>query len=238
MTCQKINRRWRYNGSGYKGQMIYNAIQKYGWENIKHKILYEHLTKDEAEQKEIELISRYKSNKIKYGYNIDNGGNHQGKMSEETKRKLSKIFLGRKISEEAHKKQIKNIPKKSVYQFDKCGRKINQYISSREASRLTGISCSSIVKCCNKKENFKTVGGYIWSYENKINIDDYIDKKIKKVIQYKDNLIINIWDSLKKIADYYNISKSTASEIVRENKIFDGYYWRYASEQERNRKNN
>ena len=38
------------------------AIDKYGWENIKHEILYSGLSKDEAEQKEIELIKQYKSN--------------------------------------------------------------------------------------------------------------------------------------------------------------------------------
>lgn len=56
VTSQKPNQRWR-NGKGYYGSTrIYNAIQKYGWENIEHKILFTGLTKEEAEQKEKELI--------------------------------------------------------------------------------------------------------------------------------------------------------------------------------------
>jgi len=37
--------------------------------------LFEHLTKIEANKKEIELISFYKSNDPNFGYNITAGGN-------------------------------------------------------------------------------------------------------------------------------------------------------------------
>ena len=39
ITGQDIHRRWRNNGEGYRGQLFYNAIKKYGWENISHEIL-------------------------------------------------------------------------------------------------------------------------------------------------------------------------------------------------------
>lgn len=86
--------RWS-NGKGYKESCrFYNAIQKYGWDNFKHEILFENLTKEEAEQKEIELIGFYKSNQREYGYNIQNGGNSIGKISEETKKILSELNKG------------------------------------------------------------------------------------------------------------------------------------------------
>ena len=67
--------RWGKNGEGYKGQVFYNAIQKYGWDNIQHKILYSKNTKEKAEEKEKELIKYYNSLCGHSGYNVTEGGN-------------------------------------------------------------------------------------------------------------------------------------------------------------------
>lgn len=88
ITNQEPKRRWR-DGKGYEGQAVYNAIFKYGWKNIKHDILFTGLTKDEAEQKEIELIKALETNSHKHGYNVENGGNTSS-LSNETKDKLRK----------------------------------------------------------------------------------------------------------------------------------------------------
>ena len=75
ITKLKPKDRWK-NGKSYKTQQLFfRAIQKYGWDNIKHEILFSNLTKEEAEQKEIELIALYKSNQREYRYNVENGGN-------------------------------------------------------------------------------------------------------------------------------------------------------------------
>ena len=96
ITSKKPKQRWE-SGTGYITQKLMNkAIQKYKWENIKHKILYENLTKEEAEQKEIELIKKYKTNNPKYGYNVENGGNSIGKHSKETRLKISIANKGKK----------------------------------------------------------------------------------------------------------------------------------------------
>ena len=62
ITKLKPNIRWK-NGKSYKGCVLFDkAIKKYGWDNMQHLVLYEKLKKEEAEQKEIELIAKYKSN--------------------------------------------------------------------------------------------------------------------------------------------------------------------------------
>ena len=68
-----------------KGNLYLKQYKKYGWKNIKHEILFKNLNKEEAEQKEIELIAKYKSNQIEFGYNIANGGSHV--VSNETKKR-------------------------------------------------------------------------------------------------------------------------------------------------------
>lgn len=74
ITKQKVNLRWR-GGSGYRSQpLMQNAIQKYGWENIKHEIIADGLTQEEACQIEIDLIKQYDSTNREKGYNISFGG--------------------------------------------------------------------------------------------------------------------------------------------------------------------
>ena len=88
ITSKVPRKRWS-NGNGYLNNDYFTkAIKKYGWNNFKHEILYIGLSKAEAEQKEIELIAFYKSDKNDYGYNIQHGGSSVGKHSEETKIKI------------------------------------------------------------------------------------------------------------------------------------------------------
>jgi group I intron endonuclease len=93
ITSQAPERRWQ-KGKGYaygSNPYFYNAIEKYGWDNIEHTILFRNLTKDEAEEKEIELIKEHKTSQREYGYNIDLGGFSCGKHSEEYKIRMSNM---------------------------------------------------------------------------------------------------------------------------------------------------
>lgn len=89
ITKNNVEKRWNH-GRGYKNCILfYNAINKYKWENIIHKILYTNLAKEEASKKEIELIQKYKTFNSKFGYNICLGGIKGNIFSEETKIKIS-----------------------------------------------------------------------------------------------------------------------------------------------------
>ena len=86
ITSKSPADRWA-SGFGYEHQVyFFRAIVKYGWVNFKHEILFEGLTKDEAEKKEIELIAQYNSTDLNYGYNIDLGGDLH-RLSVETRQK-------------------------------------------------------------------------------------------------------------------------------------------------------
>ena len=45
---QNVERRWSNNGAEYKGTALQPYIEKFGWENIKHIILFENQTKEDA----------------------------------------------------------------------------------------------------------------------------------------------------------------------------------------------
>ena len=94
ITKQEPKVRWQ-NGYGYRGnEYFFRAIQKYGWDNFDHEILYEGLEKEEAERIEMQLIKDWNLNDRKFGYNISHGGNCLGSVSEETKQKISKGHKG------------------------------------------------------------------------------------------------------------------------------------------------
>ncbi len=85
ITNQTVGSRWRTGGKGYKGQeLIWNAIVKYGWENIEHEIIIENVNQEIAEIIEIGLIAKYRSDEREYGYNVESGGNwHKFVLTEE-----------------------------------------------------------------------------------------------------------------------------------------------------------
>lgn len=189
ITKQKPKKRWN-NGNGYStSPLMKNAIKKYKWHNVEHKILYIGFSKKEAENMEIKLIKEWKTNNIKYGYNINNGGSLAGVHSKLTKNKLSKVAKGRKLSEETKNKirlsnsGIKNylyrkpisIKRKKllllanlkpINQYDKCGNFIRHYKSIKEASTIYKINNSNISQCCMNKR--KTAGGYKWEYSKEM----------------------------------------------------------------------
>ena len=118
ITGMSISKRWGNGGNGYKTQIFYNAIQKYGWDNFEHKVLLKNLTESEAKEAEINLIAEFKTNNKKFGYNQTCGGdsisekarkkiaiaNSKRIVSQETRIKMSESSKGKSHTEESKKK--------------------------------------------------------------------------------------------------------------------------------------
>lgn len=121
ITKQDPQRRWQ-GGIGYKQHPHFaRAIEKYGWNNFSHEIVTDGLTKEEAQNKERELIRELNATDRNYGYNMTFGGEVGAKFTDEVKEKISKSLIeyfkdenarkassnratGRKHSEETKKK--------------------------------------------------------------------------------------------------------------------------------------
>lgn len=116
ITSQIPERRWGSNGCNYKSSPhFYSAIQKYGWDNFEHNILFTNLTKEEACLKEQELIQKFNAMNREYGYNSTSGG-EVFSMNKETKEKISHALMGNKnglghACSEEKKKKISNAQK-------------------------------------------------------------------------------------------------------------------------------
>lgn len=164
--------RWA-NGFGYKTQIVFfRAITKYGWDNFKHEILFSGLSKEQAEQKEVELIREHRSFDRAFGYNVEYGGMCNEKHSPETRLKISMSNKGRstwakgKHFSQEHKNRLResNLYKQKhsrrVLQMTDSGDVVGEYESIRDAERKTGINRRSISFCLDGTN--KHAGGFVW----------------------------------------------------------------------------
>lgn len=193
ITCRDPKKRWN-NGYGYRNnKYFWRSIQKYGWnEGFVHEILYEDLTYESACQKEIELIATYNSTNPNYGYNHHKGGQYH---DYETRQKISQH----------------NTTKKSVCQYSKDGKFINEYESRAAASKATGISTQEIFLACSGR--ILSAGEYFWCDKDnpeklQLDLEKYRDG-LEHVLQFDldGNLLFeykHIYDAAEKtgINDY------------------------------------
>ena len=92
ITCLKPEKRWN-SGKGYsiKQPRFHNAIQKYGWNNFTHEILFEGLTKDQAMELEIKLIKEHNTTNVAFGYNNTIGGEGHTFYSTEEEKQQARL---------------------------------------------------------------------------------------------------------------------------------------------------
>ena len=191
ITCAKpYHRRWRAGSSYYQQPKVYNAITKYGWENIKHEILYSNLSQDDANRIEQEMIAKY--NSVENGYNVSTGGGgtYGVPCSEEKKRKIGRANRGKPckngrylleyirehgawnkgghLTPEQYRKiadERKARCNKAISAYDpitlKC---VLHFDSCADAAREMGVSKTCISRCA--KGGRKTSAGYVWRYDN------------------------------------------------------------------------
>lgn len=179
------SKRWGKNGEGYNtSSKFYNAIQKYGWDNFEHLILFTNLSLEEANQKEEELIALYHSTEDNYGYNIKQGGTNYS-HSQETKDKIGKAnsiaqkgkkwsdeqrklmsqrmtgtgnpFYGKHHTEESKQKISKSRTGKRVGTDHPFYGKTRSQETKQKISQNRRSKCGKQVRCINTGEIFPTM---------------------------------------------------------------------------------
>ena len=238
ITKNKPEDRWQ-NGHGYKRQIFYKAIQKYGWDNFDHIILFENLSEEEACKKEIELISLHKSDNKNYGYNISHGGEnghnelwndkeyYEAQIKERKERWNDENFRKR------HAESMKLAMNKNDYKdkqaeitkdrwekgsFDEvhCKKVIcletgKIYKSITDASKLTNICRGDIGKCC--LHQIKTANGYHWQYyKDELNLEENRKHLIDKIGYGRGKKIICV-----ETGKIYNSIKDASLDINIDN---------------------
>ena len=195
ITSQPPIHRWGHMGNGYKSQeMLMRAINRYGWNNIKHIIICIVNEKEEAERLEKHYISEYRCNDRRYGYNIENGGfcssgyrlsaqtrlrmsesrrgekncNYGKRLSDEARRKMSEAHKGKKADRDAVKRGAAKRMGANAYN----ARRVNQLnefgeiIARYDSLADAGRACGARTQdiYCCCVGRQKTVHGTRWEY--------------------------------------------------------------------------
>ena len=218
ITSKSTSRRWQ-KGEGYKRSMkFYHAIKKYGWDAFEHIVLFEGLTKEEAEAKEIELIKLYDSASREHGFNVQLGGSSFGKMSEESKDLIRKKKIGLRASAETKEKMSKS----------RKGKKQSpEHIKKRAATRIgTHLSEETKRKISEARRGQKI---------NKVFSEEEIKNKRENsprnrpILQYsKDGRFIKEFYSLSEAARTTGASVAgICNAATGVSKTSVGYVWKY-----------
>lgn len=192
ITCVKpYYYRWRAGSSYSKQPKVYRAIRKYGWENIKHELLFENLCLADANEMEQAMIAKYNSVENGYNVSIGGGGTYGIPCSEETKDKISRANRGKTSPHGAeHLRRYREkygswnkgghltpeqYRKIVAERRARCNKPISAYNPitfervlhfecGADAARAMGVSRSNIARCA--KGGRPTSAGYIWRYDN------------------------------------------------------------------------
>lgn len=196
----------------YKNSIIKSILNKTGETPIHYRI-YENLTNSEAIQLEIELIKHFgrKDNGTGFLANGTDGGDGANNFSMETLKKVGN-------------------PQKKVYQYSLNGELIKEWEC---ISKIDIIKSTSNISTAIKRNG--TVGGYIWSYELKDNVQPKIKYQMpNKYVNIKqiDKLtgeVIKIFESALEIEKELNLVNGSRNLIYKclkgDVKTAFGYKW-------------
>lgn len=210
ITKDNPQNRWRSGKGYYQNVHFIGAINKYGWDNFKHEILFYGLTKKEACQKEIELIAKYKSNDPKYGYNHSIGGECPAlgsKHSEETKEKMSEMRKG-----------------KNCYWY---GKQRDEETIKKIREAKTGTKWSAKRRAAEK--NRKPVSKETREKISNAGMGNQYAVR-HKVLCIETGIVYN---SISEASRKTNITRSTIGRVCEGKKYYKtagGYHWEYVKE--------
>lgn len=212
-TCQKLSRRWR-NGIGYKkNPYFWRAIQKYGWDNFKHEMIFQCESLEEANRMEEWLISVHSSNDPRYGYNISAGADGRGIVAESTKELLRQNHKGFFQGESNPNYGRKHTPEecKKISEANK-----RYYIEHGHGVRF-GIKASDELRM--KLSEVRKNSPIVQEHMKRIN-----KAKAKKVLCVETNVL---YESTHEVNRLTGFGQGNIAKACRENGKAYGMNWRY-----------
>ncbi|MGC6586534.1 hypothetical protein ACPV3A_16400 [Paenibacillus sp. Dod16] len=169
----------------------------------------EGLTEEKAYEKEIELIDFYKRSG-QCDCNFTCGGD------------APPIHIGADAPN-----------RKRVVQLTLDGQYVKTWDYITEIEKVLGFQNSAIVGCCKGKKGRKSVGGFLWVYEDEYDQGRTFtynrNTNAKKILQYRlDGTFVREWDSAKQISEELGFRRSGLSLCLKgKQKTCEGFIWMF-----------
>lgn len=206
ITCIKPSYRWN-SGRGYENNAhFFNAIVKYGWDNIQHVIVGDGLSKEVACVIEQALIQKFETNNPLKGYNRSTGGEGGA--------------LGVKFSQETIEKRKRHRDYSTSWAKGKH--------FTEEHRRKIGEGHKGLKHSESSKEKMrKAHSGFVPPWKGEKRSDEYRMKKSKPVICVETNTIYFGMMEAERQTGIHHSNISNCIKGKRENA--GGYHWKYES---------
>lgn len=212
-------------GDGYiNSPAVYNAIRKYGWNNI-HVETIPCNSKEEMNELEKKYIHLYKTNNNKYGYNLTIGGEGIVTINRKEVCKLWNQGLG--ISEIAKKIGCAGTSITQILKSEKIYDK--KEVDKRKIKRIALTSGKKLKEYYNTEEHKK---------ERRENGLKGAKSRSKPVIVFKDKectQMVGIYPSGRQCAKELNIDHSSPSYALNHNHYSNGYYFYFLSDKDKDK---
>lgn len=229
-------KRWK---QGYSHNKYFTmAIKKYGWSNIKSEVLASNLSKEDACEMEILLIKQFKSNNKNFGYNISSGG-ESGRLgvvaSEDSKEKMRKAKIGKKLSEE-HKRKISESGKGRVFSLEtrekiriaNTGRKHTEEEKIKMSEKATGRKQSEATKDKRRKMMVGENNHFYGKKHTETAKSKVSEKNSKKVVCLETG---EVFKSAVFASRCLGLNSSAVSGSINgKSKSAGGFHWKYWEE--------
>lgn len=209
LTGDKPEIRWRNGANHTYNEYFRRSIQKYGWDNFIHEVLFDNLTFGEACELEKEFIAKYNTTNRELGYNMTSGGEGVSgyHFSEETKKKISKT----------QKDRFRDKTKCPMY--GRCGKLNPRYGThhSNETKKKIGDGNRG------KKVSFETRKRMS---EGQLNSKDKKRIKVAQINKITDELI-KIYPSIRIASEETGIRENGISAVINgRQKTAGGFKWK------------
>lgn len=236
ITKKPPKKRWGCKGYGYKKSqpVFWNAIQKYGWDNFEHEILFNNLSQKEAQEKEVEFIAKYKTNcrrydSPEYGYNMTDGGEGvSGNFPTiETRQKMSIAQRNRvenETKEEKERRRLRMIGESNPFYGNTHTKETKDKIGEKARARYRDKTKHPMY---NKKQSEESKRKNFNSQKNKSPVIQF-DMKGNFIAEYEG--IIEAYRKTK-------ISRTSISACFHHKvKTAGGFVWEFKNAEDTNKK--